>query len=89
MDLVDLVDVHRVHCVHPRAEYWFDHHPTTFLSEELRAQYRPSERWMLNRVIGDMIDGGKDFILVTEDLNERENLTVYTKGQVTNEGEAL
>ena len=36
-----LVDFH----FHPRAEYWFDHHPTTFLSEELRAQYEPSERW--------------------------------------------
>jgi hypothetical protein len=35
-----LVDFH----FHPRAEYWFDHHPTTFLSEELRAQYEPSER---------------------------------------------
>ena len=36
-----IVDFH----FHPRAEYWFDHHPTTFLSEELRAQYAPSERW--------------------------------------------
>jgi hypothetical protein len=36
-----IVDFH----FHPRAEYWFDHHPTTFLSEELRAQYQPSERW--------------------------------------------
>src|SRR5262245_49197461 len=30
---------------HPRAEYWFDHHPTTFLTPALRAQYAPSERW--------------------------------------------
>jgi hypothetical protein len=30
-----IVDFH----FHPRAEYWFDHHPTTFLTEELRAQY--------------------------------------------------
>jgi len=36
-----IVDFH----FHPRAEYWFDHHPTTFLSEELRAAYKPSERW--------------------------------------------
>jgi len=36
-----IVDFH----FHPRAEYWFDHHPTTFLSPELRAQYAPSERW--------------------------------------------
>jgi hypothetical protein len=36
-----IVDFH----FHPRAEYWFDHHPTTFLSEELRASYQPSERW--------------------------------------------
>jgi hypothetical protein len=36
-----VVDFH----FHPRAEYWFDHHPTTFLSDELRAQYAPSERW--------------------------------------------
>ena len=36
-----IVDFH----FHPRAEYWFDHHPTTFLSEELRAAYAPSERW--------------------------------------------
>lgn len=36
-----IVDFH----FHPRAEYWFDHHPTTFLTEELRAQYQPSERW--------------------------------------------
>ena len=30
---------------HPRAEYWFDHHPTTFLDDDLRAAYKPSERW--------------------------------------------
>jgi hypothetical protein len=36
-----VVDFH----FHPRAEYWFDHHPTTFLSPELRAQYEPSDRW--------------------------------------------
>jgi hypothetical protein len=36
-----IVDFH----FHPRAEYWFDHHPTTFLTDELRALYRPSERW--------------------------------------------
>jgi len=36
-----IVDFH----FHPRAEYWFDHHPTTFLSPELRAQYAPSDRW--------------------------------------------
>src|SRR5262245_47426854 len=36
-----IVDFH----FHPRAEYWFDHHPTTFLTPELRAQYRPSARW--------------------------------------------
>jgi len=36
-----IVDFH----FHPRADYWFDHHPTTFLSPELRAQYEPSERW--------------------------------------------
>ena len=37
-----IVDFH----FHPRAEYWFDHHPTTFLSPELRALYRPSDRWL-------------------------------------------
>jgi len=37
-----IVDFH----FHPRAEYWFDHHPTTFLTPELRAQYQPSERWL-------------------------------------------
>jgi hypothetical protein len=36
-----IVDFH----FHPRAEYWFDHHPTTFLGDELRAAYAPSERW--------------------------------------------
>lgn len=35
-----IVDFH----YHPRADYWFDHHPTTFLSDELRAAYEPSER---------------------------------------------
>lgn len=36
-----IVDFH----FHPRAEYWFDHHPTTFLTPALREQYVPSERW--------------------------------------------
>lgn len=36
-----IVDFH----FHPRAEYWFDHHPTTFLTPELRAAYQPSDRW--------------------------------------------
>ena len=36
-----IVDFH----FHPRAEYWFDHHPTTFLTPELRARYAPSDRW--------------------------------------------
>jgi len=36
-----IVDFH----FHPRARYWFDHHATTFLSPELRAQYAPSDRW--------------------------------------------
>ena len=36
-----LVDFH----FHPRAEYWFDHHPTTFLTPELREAYTPSDRW--------------------------------------------
>lgn len=36
-----MVDFH----FHPRAEYWFDHHPTTFLTDALRAQYQPSDRW--------------------------------------------
>jgi hypothetical protein len=39
---IAIVDFH----FHPRAEWWFDHHPTTFLSEELRSQYVPSERWL-------------------------------------------
>jgi hypothetical protein len=36
-----IVDFH----FHPRALYWFDHHPTTFLSPALRAQYAPSDCW--------------------------------------------
>jgi hypothetical protein len=36
-----IVDFH----FHPRAEFWFDHHPTTFLTPALRAQYAPNERW--------------------------------------------
>jgi hypothetical protein len=40
-DRFAVVDFH----FHPRAEYWFDHHPTTFLTPQLRAQYVPSERW--------------------------------------------
>ncbi|MED6334384.1 MAG: hypothetical protein VYE81_03210 [Planctomycetota bacterium] len=36
-----IVDFH----FHPDAQYWFDHHPTTFLTPELRARYTPSERW--------------------------------------------
>ncbi|HIG10898.1 MAG: hypothetical protein ABGY71_01525 [bacterium] len=36
-----IVDFH----FHPKAEYWFDHHPTTFLTPELREAYKPSERW--------------------------------------------
>ena len=36
-----IVDFH----FHPAAKYWFDHHPTTFLTPELRAAYEPSERW--------------------------------------------
>src|SRR5881628_2983511 len=36
-----IVDFH----FHPRAEYWFDHHPTTFLTPALRAQYSPTDRW--------------------------------------------
>lgn len=36
-----VVDFH----FHPRAEYWFDHHPTTFLTPHLRSLYQPSERW--------------------------------------------
>jgi hypothetical protein len=38
---IAIVDFH----FHPRCEYWFDHHSTTFLTEELRAQYAPSDRW--------------------------------------------
>lgn len=30
---------------HPRAVYWFDHHPTTFLDDEFRKLYAPSDRW--------------------------------------------
>src|SRR5262245_37823456 len=30
---------------HPRAAYWFDHHPTTFLTEEYRKLYKQSDRW--------------------------------------------
>jgi hypothetical protein len=37
-----IVDFH----FHERAEYWFDHHPTTFLTPELREKYAPSEQWM-------------------------------------------
>jgi hypothetical protein len=37
-----IVDFH----FHPRAEYWFDHHPTTFLNPELRPLYKRSERWV-------------------------------------------
>jgi hypothetical protein len=37
-----VVDFH----FHPRAEYWFDHHPTTFLTPEYRSTYAPSDRWM-------------------------------------------
>ncbi|MCP5023845.1 MAG: hypothetical protein GY930_19030 [bacterium] len=36
-----IVDFH----FHPRADYWFDHHPTTFLTPELQASYEPNERW--------------------------------------------
>ena len=36
-----IVDFH----FHPRAEWWFDHHPTTFLDDELRSAYTPNERW--------------------------------------------
>lgn len=36
-----IVDFH----FHPRAEYWFDHHPTTFLSPELRQMYEKNEHW--------------------------------------------
>ncbi len=40
-----IVDFH----FHPDAELWFDHHPTTFLSPDLRARYEregPSDRWL-------------------------------------------
>ncbi|MBV1859807.1 MAG: hypothetical protein KUG77_15455, partial [Nannocystaceae bacterium] len=37
-----IVDFH----FHPRAEYWFDHHPTTFLSPKLRETYAESDRWL-------------------------------------------
>ena len=37
-----IVDFH----FHPRAEYWFDHHPTTFLTPQLRELYQRSERWV-------------------------------------------
>ena len=36
-----IVDFH----FHPRAEYWFDHHPTTFLTPQMRAAYEPNDRW--------------------------------------------
>ncbi|MDG1498337.1 MAG: hypothetical protein P8N31_09515 [Planctomycetota bacterium] len=36
-----IVDFH----FHPKAAYWFDHHPTTFLSPEDEAKYAPSEKW--------------------------------------------
>ncbi len=36
-----VVDFH----FHPRAEYWFDHHPTTFLTPALRELYHESDRW--------------------------------------------
>ena len=39
---IAIVDFH----FHPRCEWWFDHHPTTFLTEELRRQYVPSDRWL-------------------------------------------
>lgn len=39
---IAIVDFH----FHPRAEWWFDHHPTTFLSEDLRRMYAPSDRWL-------------------------------------------
>lgn len=34
-----VVDFH----FHPRAEYWFDHHPTTFLKEEHEAAFKQDE----------------------------------------------
>lgn len=36
-----IVDFH----FHPRAEFWFDHHPTTFLTDALRSAYTANERW--------------------------------------------
>ncbi len=39
-----IVDFH----FHPRAAYWFDHHPTTFLTPTMRAQYEPNDRWRWN-----------------------------------------
>jgi hypothetical protein len=39
-----IVDFH----FHPKAEYWFDHHPTTFLTAEDEALYEPSEKWLLD-----------------------------------------
>jgi len=36
-----IVDFH----FHPGADYWFDHHATTFLTPELREQFQPSDRW--------------------------------------------
>lgn len=30
---------------HPRAQFWFDHHPTTFVNDEFRALYKPTDRW--------------------------------------------
>ena len=34
-----VVDFH----YHPRAKYWFDHHPTTFLTDEDKATFTPDE----------------------------------------------
>jgi hypothetical protein len=36
-----IVDFH----FHPEAAYWFDHHPTTFLTPEDEAKFVPSEKW--------------------------------------------
>jgi hypothetical protein len=33
---------------HPAAQFWFDHHPTTFLTEEYRSLYKPSDRWQFD-----------------------------------------
>ncbi|MBI3817487.1 MAG: hypothetical protein HY286_02260 [Planctomycetes bacterium] len=30
---------------HPRAMFWFDHHPTTFINDDFRQQYQQNERW--------------------------------------------